>query len=435
MSINNVSAISDALKYVGGQDIQTQKASIAQDIKSSVFSPATLIFGGIEGSSALKSSLNINSLKDLPSALKDEEKMSKLLESDFFTKSKKLSTSISYQADEAVKAATKAAKAGAENVEKKGLAKIFSTVGKPFKSIKTAISSGAAELGEKAGSIVINESGKKLAETGFAKALSKGGKILKGTGAKGMMIFEGVLDLFTEVAPAFKAGGAKSGVKQIGKSALKIAGSGGGWAAGSVIGGAIGGTVGSVFPGVGTAIGAGIGKFLGGMVGSALGSGVANKIAGKSEVEKIQEQQIDNAAVEVSADKASMDELRKLVSSQIQYEAENGTSDADTEIMAQYLNEGVFGTEDDQQDTHSSGSAAESADNSSFEQSVQTNPVSDDYWTVATQKIQNGDTSVYNISDDKLNSVFSASETISSEVSPNAAMPEEEKEEVINYFG
>ena len=44
------------------------------------------------------------------------------------------------------------------------------------------------------------------------------------------------MQIFTEIIPAFKNGGVDSGVKQIGKSALQVAGSVGGWGIGGRLG-------------------------------------------------------------------------------------------------------------------------------------------------------------------------------------------------------
>ena len=45
MSINNVSAVSDALKYVNGMEVQKQGTNIVSDVKDSLFNPIILLFG------------------------------------------------------------------------------------------------------------------------------------------------------------------------------------------------------------------------------------------------------------------------------------------------------------------------------------------------------------------------------------------------------
>lgn len=48
MSINNVSAVSDALKYVNGMEVQKQGTNIVSDVKDSLFNPISLLFGANE---------------------------------------------------------------------------------------------------------------------------------------------------------------------------------------------------------------------------------------------------------------------------------------------------------------------------------------------------------------------------------------------------
>ncbi|HIT55217.1 TPA: hypothetical protein IAA92_03055, partial [Candidatus Galligastranaerophilus intestinigallinarum] len=52
MSINNVSNVSDALKYVSGMEVSTKERSILSDAKDSIFNPITLVFGGLEVNSS-----------------------------------------------------------------------------------------------------------------------------------------------------------------------------------------------------------------------------------------------------------------------------------------------------------------------------------------------------------------------------------------------
>ena len=121
---------------------------------------------------------------------------------------------------------------------------------------------------------------------------------LKSGGFKGMAAIEGVIETFTEVIPAFQLGTDK-GIKQVGKSAVTVAGSAAGWCAGAYVGGAVGAKVGAavgtaICPGVGTAVGAAIG-LVGGLIGSWLGHKAAKAVVGKSEVEKAQEQAQEQA--------------------------------------------------------------------------------------------------------------------------------------------
>lgn len=181
------------------------------------------------------------------------------------------------EAIDATKASIKGAKTAANATESVSLfGKIKNGITKPFKFV-----------------------GSKVASLGITKAISSkipnciksaGSKLFKGTGAALNIVLEGGIELFTNVIPAFKQGGFKSGMKQIGKSSVKVGASIGGFAAGAKGGAALGGAIGSfICPGIGTAIGTAIGSFIGGMVGSSVSSKVAQKIVGKDETEKIAE--------------------------------------------------------------------------------------------------------------------------------------------------
>ena len=135
-----------------------------------------------------------------------------------------------------------------------------------------------------------------------AKSTSKLGKLMKNSGAKGMLIISGVIEFFTEVRPTFKELGVKKGLKQLAKSAVKVVGDTFGYVAGSQLGTAAGSLAGAfaaakiaaitgtaVAPGVGTVIGS-----LCGFVGGLLGSWAVRKVTSpftKSERDIAQEQQ------------------------------------------------------------------------------------------------------------------------------------------------
>lgn len=105
------------------------------------------------------------------------------------------------------------------------------------------------------------------------KEVSMGTKALNCVKANGLFaIIEGAMETFTEIIPAFKQS-TDSGIKQLGKSTIKIGVSVGGWAAGEAIGMAIGSVL---FPGVGTLVG-GLAGTLIGMVGGTIGSWAAEK--------------------------------------------------------------------------------------------------------------------------------------------------------------
>lgn len=192
--------------------------------------------------------------------------------------------------------------------------------------------------------------GKKIAGTGAYKAiaasekgasaltkLGKIGKMARRGGAIFDLIVEGGMQLFTEVIPAFKNGGIGSGVKQIGKSGLQVAGSVGGWIGGAKAGAVLGGALGSAVPVIGNVVGAAIGGIVGGLLGSSLLSGVAKKITGKSENEKIAEEQTQQQAQLIAQDSASVQQLQSAVAQQVQYDIQTGNVTEDTQKMMQYL--------------------------------------------------------------------------------------------------
>lgn len=144
-----------------------------------------------------------------------------------------------------------------------------------------------------------------IEETG-KKGAGKLSKFMKNSGAKGMLIISGIIEVFTEVGPTFMELGVKKGLKQTAKSAVKVISDTFGYAAGSQIGAAAGSAagafvsakvsamIGSAFcPGLGTALGALFG-FAGGLIGSWVLGKATKKITGKTEREIAKEQQEQN---------------------------------------------------------------------------------------------------------------------------------------------
>ncbi len=117
------------------------------------------------------------------------------------------------------------------------------------------------------------------------------GKMFKSPGVAFMAVIGGVIEGVTEIYPTFKELGAEKGFKQLGKSALKVAGDTAGFIIGDQAGIAIGSAIGTaLFPGIGTAIGAATG-LVAGMFGSYAASHITEKIIGKSELEIAKEKQ------------------------------------------------------------------------------------------------------------------------------------------------
>lgn len=234
--------------------------------------------------------------------------------------------------DDIISGIDKALKETAEQTAKKGIfSKIADVVSTPFKAIGKAITSSGvykAAEGTKAGSAVFSKLG------AFGKMAKKGGAVFD-------LAIEGIMQLFTEIIPAFQNGGLSSGVKQIGKSGLQVAGSVGGWALGSAAGTKAGIAIGTMIcPGIGTAAGAiigAIGGTIGGLIGSSLLAGAAKKITGKSENEIIQEEQMQEQAQMYANDPAALAQLEQAVAQEIQIDMQDGELSEDGQKMLEHL--------------------------------------------------------------------------------------------------
>lgn len=135
---------------------------------------------------------------------------------------------------------------------------------------------------------VAEQVGKKFPK--LAKVGGKFAKLMKTSGAGFMLAISGIMEMCTEVIPTFKELGAKKGMKQAGKSAIRVVGDTAGYILGAKAGAAIGSFI---CPGIGTAAGAAIG-LVGGLLGSFLIGKVTKAITGPSEREIAQKQQEQN---------------------------------------------------------------------------------------------------------------------------------------------
>jgi uncharacterized protein (DUF697 family) len=167
--------------------------------------------------------------------------------------------------------------------------------------------------------------------------LGKFGKFLKSSGASTMLIFSGIIEAATEVIPTFKELGVEKGLKQTGKSAIKVIGDTTGFIAGEQIGVALGSAIGTaLFPVVGTAIGGACG-LVGGLLGSfALGK-VTKAITGKTEREIAKEQEQELNAQNISTDSEQLEELKQEVYAKVQNEANQGEISDDGKIALETL--------------------------------------------------------------------------------------------------
>ena len=199
-----------------------------------------------------------------------------------------------------------------------------------FDSVKSATSTAAkaaktaAKAGEQVGDDVVkaiaNAGTKTVAQTAKKGILSKVGSFFKSSTGS-MIIFSGVIELFSEVVPTFKELGAEKGMKQLGKSAVKVVGDALGFAGGNAAGVAIGTAIGTaICPGIGTAIGSVCG-FIGGLMGSWVMGKVTNKITGDSERTIAANKETEKSARKIAKDENSLDELKNSVIAKLEAEA------------------------------------------------------------------------------------------------------------------
>lgn len=391
MSVNGVNSnyFKDAIKYITGNPVVSGATNIIQDSADAVkqapsftiFEMAPKIYNGARygmnstGVTGLKGA--IKSLSDLGGLVDDTVTLQQGLKGasmnyDALSTIYKAQGALgSAASNETAQAAINLAKEGLKNgsaetitqasiktEEALKLAKSAAKEAKPglfakfkgiFKGTKGAADTLNAATTTVQGTAEAAASTAGAAASGAAKngIFAKMGKAMKASGAGIIAVFEGVGELFTNVIPAFSAGGVESGVKQVAKSGVKVAASTAGFAGGSLagkaagswIGGAIGTIFGPVGTGIGTTIGGMLGGFVGGLIGSSLASKGAQKITGKSEVEKLQDKALEEQSAQVAQSPQAINELNQLVSAQIQADlADDGKLTKDSEKMLEYLN-------------------------------------------------------------------------------------------------
>lgn len=164
----------------------------------------------------------------------------------------------------------------------------------------------------------------------------------KANGGPMMLVMEGATETITNVIPTFKQLGFKSGMKQVGKSAVKTVASVGGWVAGAALGTKIGAAIGSIIPGAGTAVGAVVGaaigsicSLVGGIFGSKLAKKGAEKVVGKDELVLAQEKQAQQLAQQAQVDGNVLNQVAGAAAERLNAE---GVTDKDSEIAYNSLN-------------------------------------------------------------------------------------------------
>lgn len=181
-------------------------------------------------------------------------------------------------------------------------------------------------------------------------ATSKFGKFMKSSGTGIQIVFSGVSEACFEVIPTFKELGKEKGMKQVGKSTVKVLGDTVGFVVGEQVGMAAGTAAGTalaaklaaagtaISPGVGTVIGGVVG-FIGGMIGSFIMGKVTTKLVGKSEREIAEKEAVEKQANEVFNNKKALDELKNAAAIQLEEEYNaTGTLSEDSIIAQESLN-------------------------------------------------------------------------------------------------
>lgn len=175
------------------------------------------------------------------------------------------------------------------------------------------------------------------------RGLSKGAKCFVKSGGALTTAIEFAIETPT-IIKTFKQQGAKSGFKQMGKSATVAAASGIGFAVGTKVGAIAGAKIGV---GIGTFIGGPVGTFIGGTVGSLLGMAAglagsyfasqgAKKLVGKSEIDKANTQKALAQCKEAGESPEKLEELVKAYTETIS-KRENLVAESMTESAHEKL--------------------------------------------------------------------------------------------------
>lgn len=368
-SVNTVNKVTTAaskeadvkklVKYVNNEILQEVPDTFTSTTKSALGSAA--VFEGLPLFNFLRRNKKINSdfVKNGQLALDkmNKESLQKLLHGEGklskrigeYISSASSSKQVFYDIKAAAKAQFKADKAATK------LAKATEKLAKNPNNIfaKKAVESATKKAESTAAKAVAAQTVKTTAETTSKVAkLGKFGKFMKSSGAGFMLAISGIMECFTEVVPTFKELGKEKGMKQAGKSAIRVVGDTAGFIIGEKVGVAAGTAAGTavatkiaaaagtaVCPGVGTAIGAVCG-FVGGILGSFVMGKITKAITGKTEREKAKEQEENNNSAKIANDNVSLEELKNSAKLKIQEDAlmNNGELSEDAKIALKSLN-------------------------------------------------------------------------------------------------
>ncbi len=299
----------------GGMKAFTQAASNYSTIRQ------TAGFGGV-----LSSSAGSTLLKSIPTAEKLAE-----------------TTALSSSTVDLYNAARTAAQEAAKTGSKEAINQAHQLFAKANQAAHLEKSAAATGIGAKVSNAIgltkLNSSLNALAvkSPAFGKCLNA----FNAHGGGMMLLMEGGFELVGNVIPTFSQLGAKSGVKQLGKSTVKTVASVGGWVAGAALGTKLGALIGSVIPGAGTAVGAVVGGAIGtlcSLIGGSLGSRLAKKgaeaVVGKDELVLAQEKQAQQLAQAAQNDSTVLNQVAGVAAERLQAE---GTESDDAKLAFQSL--------------------------------------------------------------------------------------------------
>lgn len=143
-----------------------------------------------------------------------------------------------------------------------------------------------------------------------------------------MLVLEGGVEALTTVVPTFRKLGFKRGMKQLGRSAVRVVSSVAGWVAGSAVGSKIGEVVGALVGNtkVGAVVGAiagRVGSYAVGTVGQHYANKAVTKVLGKSELEKAKEEDCVKIAQAAQQDSEVFDALIQQAAERLVNEGED----------------------------------------------------------------------------------------------------------------
>ncbi len=314
------SDVTKLLKYVNGDTLskstETLQSTTTGAMKSAVLWEAIPYVNLLRNSKKLGKSKEViakltelgNSNKDALKAIFNKENGSLVKRIGSYVKTVSTNQKAYGGIKEAIKTEAKLAKQAA---------KAAGEAGKIGSKLKGLFGIGKGAAAQAAGKETAKAVGKEAAKAGAKSGIL--GKVLGGNAF--IAVINGVIELGTEVIPTFKELGKEKGMKQLGKSAIKVAANTAGYIVGGKAGAALGAAIGSVVPGIGTAIGAALG-FVGGLAGSFIAGKLANKVTGKSEREIAKEQQEKVAAKQIISQQDSLKALQQAAANQLMAEAQ-----------------------------------------------------------------------------------------------------------------